>query len=98
MLLSERSIISWVTGTGVLKEELIERDSAAISAYYLDRGFMDITVGAPKIDYEEDGIVGTADDSINVVSWTEKVWLGNKKAGNIFITSMSEWMVGIWFL
>ncbi|WP_235342239.1 hypothetical protein [Bifidobacterium boum] len=34
-------------------------------------------------DDAEDGIVGTADDSINVVSWTEKVWLGNKKAGNI---------------
>lgn len=33
-------------------------------------------------DAEED-IVGTKDDSINVVSWTEKVWLGNKKAGNI---------------
>ena len=32
-------------------------------------------------DSEE--IVGTKDDSINVVSWTEKVWLGNKKAGNI---------------
>jgi len=34
-------------------------------------------------DDAEDGIVGNADDSINVVSWTEKVWLGNKKAGNI---------------
>lgn len=34
-------------------------------------------------DDAEDGIVGTKDDSINVVSWTEKVWLGNKKAGNI---------------
>lgn len=34
-------------------------------------------------DDDEDGIVGTKDDSINVVSWTEKVWLGNKKAGNI---------------
>lgn len=32
-------------------------------------------------DSEE--IVGTKDDSVNVVSWTEKVWLGNKKAGNI---------------
>lgn len=56
MLLSERSMISWITGTGVLKEELIERDSAAISSYYLDRGFMDITVGAAKIDYTEEGI------------------------------------------
>lgn len=34
-------------------------------------------------DDNEDSIVGTRDDSINVVSWTEKVWLGNKKAGNI---------------
>ena len=34
-------------------------------------------------DDSEDQIVGTRDDSINVVSWTEKVWLGNKKAGNI---------------
>ncbi len=56
LLLSERGMISWITGTGVLKEELIERDSAAISQYYLDHGFIDITVGAAKIDYTEDGI------------------------------------------
>lgn len=38
------------------------------------------------IETHDDGdetVVGTKDDSINVVSWTEKVWLGNKKAGNI---------------
>lgn len=34
-------------------------------------------------DSESGDIVGTTDDSINIVSWTEKVWLGNKKAGNI---------------
>lgn len=34
-------------------------------------------------DDNEQGVVGTRDDSINIVSWTEKVWLGNKKAGNI---------------
>ena len=28
-------------------------------------------------------IVGTVDDSINIISWTEKVWLDNKKGGNI---------------
>ena len=26
-------ILSWVTGTGVLREEYLERDSAAITAY-----------------------------------------------------------------
>ena len=34
-------------------------------------------------DDNEQDVVGTKDDSINIVSWTEKVWLGNKKAGNI---------------
>lgn len=34
-------------------------------------------------DDAENEVIGTRDNSINVVSWTEKVWLGNKKAGNI---------------
>lgn len=34
-------------------------------------------------DDAEDAVIGTKDDSINIISWTEKVWLGNKKAGNI---------------
>lgn len=34
-------------------------------------------------DDAEDTVSGTADNSINVVAWTEKVWLANKKAGNI---------------
>ena len=56
MLLSERGMISWITGTGVLKEELIERDTSAIANYYMNRGFMDVVVGAPNIDYKTDGI------------------------------------------
>ena len=34
-------------------------------------------------DDGDEGVVGTRDDSINIVSWTEKVWIGNKSAGNI---------------
>ncbi len=34
-------------------------------------------------DDTEDGLTGTRDSSINVVTWTEKNWLANKKAGNI---------------
>lgn len=30
-----------------------------------------------------ESIIGSRDGSINVVSWTEKVWMDNKKAGNI---------------
>ncbi len=36
-----------------------------------------------KDDNDEEEIVGTRDDSINIVAWDEKVWLENKKAGNI---------------
>ncbi len=59
LVLTERGFLSWLTGTGVLKEELLERDSSAITAYYLNNGFMDVTVGAPKVDYADDGITVT---------------------------------------
>lgn len=32
---------------------------------------------------DDEQIVGTRGNSINIVAWTEKVWIGNKKAGNI---------------
>ncbi len=32
-------------------------------------------------DDTEEGVVGTKDDTINIVSWTEDVWLSNKKQG-----------------
>lgn len=34
-------------------------------------------------DDTDGSVTGTRDHSINVVTWTEKVWLQNKKAGNI---------------
>ena len=57
--LKERGLFSFITGDGVLKEELRDRDTAAISLYYLNRGFLDVAVSAPEIDYEDDGIVVT---------------------------------------
>ncbi len=59
LALSERNILSWITGTGVLKEEMLERDSSAITAYYMNNGFIDVTVGAAKVDYADDGITVT---------------------------------------
>lgn len=34
-------------------------------------------------DANNDSIVGAIDNSVNIVSWNEKTWLANKKAGNI---------------
>ncbi|MFV0422907.1 outer membrane protein assembly factor BamA [Oleidesulfovibrio sp.] len=57
LALRPRNMISWITGTGVLREEYLERDGAAIGAYYLNRGFMDVRVSDADVVYEEDGII-----------------------------------------
>ena len=56
MALRERGLFSWITGSGVLKEEYLERDTNAIAAYGLNEGYVDMQVGAPEVDYKEDGI------------------------------------------
>ncbi|MFC4678609.1 outer membrane protein assembly factor BamA [Desulfovibrio legallii] len=56
MALKPRGIFSWLTGTGVLKEEYLERDTNAIAAYGLNEGYIDIQVGAPTVEYKDDGI------------------------------------------
>ncbi len=53
---TERTFYSWITGTGVLKEEYLERDAAALEAYYANRGFVDAKVGQPEVEYGDDGI------------------------------------------
>ena len=42
-----------------LKEEYLERDTNAIAAYGLNEGYIDIQVGAPQVDYKDDGIYVT---------------------------------------
>ncbi|MHC1712272.1 MAG: outer membrane protein assembly factor BamA [Solidesulfovibrio sp.] len=53
---SVRHFWSWITGSGVLKDEMLERDAAAIEAYYANRGFVDAKVGQPDVEYGDDGI------------------------------------------
>ena len=35
-----------------------------------------------KDDYDNGGIVGTEDGTVKIISWNEKTWIDNKKAGN----------------
>lgn len=57
LALKPRNILSWFTGSGVLKDEYLERDTNAIAAYGLNQGYIDIQVSAPEVDYQPDGIV-----------------------------------------
>ncbi|MBZ4684685.1 MAG: outer membrane protein assembly complex, YaeT protein [Desulfomicrobiaceae bacterium] len=59
LALSERGIFSWITGSGVLREEMLDRDAAAIEAYYANRGFLNARAGQPKVEFTDDGIVVT---------------------------------------
>ncbi len=59
LALSERGMFSWITGTGVLREEILDRDAAALEAYYGNRGFLNAKVGQPEVSYTDDGITVT---------------------------------------
>lgn len=56
LALEERGFLSWITDSGVLKEELLDRDAAAIQAYYQNRGFLKVKVGRPEVNIGEKGI------------------------------------------
>ncbi|WP_319467135.1 outer membrane protein assembly factor BamA [uncultured Pseudodesulfovibrio sp.] len=56
LALKERGWLSWISNSGVLKEELLDRDAAAIQAYYTSKGFIDVKVGRPEVEIKDDGI------------------------------------------
>lgn len=56
MMTSERGMLSWITGDGVLDEAMLDRDAAAIEAYYANRGFINVKVAKPEVEFLEDGI------------------------------------------
>ncbi|MFW6388453.1 MAG: outer membrane protein assembly factor BamA [Desulfohalobiaceae bacterium] len=56
LALKERGFFSWITGRGVLKEELLDRDAAALEVYYTNQGFVDAQVGQPQVEYTQEGI------------------------------------------
>ncbi len=57
MALRPRTLLSFFTGTGVLEEEHLDRDTSAIAAFGLNEGFVDIQVAAPEVQINDDGIV-----------------------------------------
>ena len=54
--LKERGMFSWFTGSGVLKDDLLERDAQSIKAYFMKHGYVDGQVAAPEVVYDDDGI------------------------------------------
>ena len=54
--LTEEGIFSWLTSSGVLNEEYLERDATALTAYYMNNGFLKVKIARPEVDIRDDGI------------------------------------------
>ena len=59
MELKEKNLISFFTGKGIIKQDLLERDAEKISAFYFNNGYIKARVGEPKIEVVAKGIYVT---------------------------------------
>ena len=51
---SEGGVFSFLTDSGIYQEEQFERDLLLITAYYYDRGFINVKLGSPQIRLSRD--------------------------------------------
>jgi outer membrane protein insertion porin family len=49
MQTKEKGWFSWLTGSGILKEDVLENDSSKIAAFYYNHGYIRAQVGKPEI-------------------------------------------------
>jgi outer membrane protein insertion porin family len=52
----EAGFFSWLTKSGVYKEETLAKDTDAIAAFYMMKGFLHVKVANPKVEVAKDGI------------------------------------------
>lgn len=53
MMSTTPGFFSWISGSGEYQAEQVLADVEAIRSYYLDRGFINVEVGQPKIELSE---------------------------------------------
>ncbi|MDY6862269.1 MAG: outer membrane protein assembly factor BamA [Thermodesulfobacteriota bacterium] len=49
-------LFSFITGSGIYKEDLIKSDMSKISALYFIKGYLQVKVEEPKVSFKKDGI------------------------------------------
>jgi outer membrane protein insertion porin family len=53
MQTGEKNILSIITRTGTLDEDILKNDLQLLTAYYADHGYLDVKVSEPKIDLRD---------------------------------------------
>jgi outer membrane protein insertion porin family len=48
----EKGLLSWITDSGVLKQEILDQDAAKIAAFYQNNGYIEAMVGKPVVTQE----------------------------------------------
>jgi outer membrane protein insertion porin family len=56
MKTSEKSLLSFITDSGVLKEDELKQDIGKLHAFYLNNGFINAQVGEAEVNYDQKGI------------------------------------------
>lgn len=51
---SEEWFMSWLTGAGTYKEEVLKNDALLIADHYMNNGYINVKVGEPKLKLSED--------------------------------------------
>lgn len=50
----KKGFLSWLTGSGKFREDVVERDVAFITYNYLNKGYLKVRVSQPKVEYSEE--------------------------------------------
>jgi outer membrane protein insertion porin family len=53
MITKQWNLLSLISKTGVLDEDILKNDLQLLTAYYIDHGYLDVKVSEPKIDFRD---------------------------------------------
>lgn len=56
MKTEEKGLFSFITDSGLLKEDELKQDIGKLSTFYLNNGFINVQIGEPEITYDSKGI------------------------------------------
>ena len=48
--------VSWLTGSGILKMDVLRQDTERLATFYQNHGYLDAKTGEPTVKQEEDGL------------------------------------------
>ena len=86
---SKKGWLSWITDSGMLKKDALERDAARIAIFYRNNGFVNAQVGKPEVTQKEEWLYITFN-----ISEGERYRVGTIDISGDLITDKNE-LIGL---